>query len=304
MTAKAHPMLASTYSIVARDPETGDLGVAVQSSYFSVGTDVTWAEPGVGAIATQSIVEKAYGPKGLAALAHGMTPADALKHLTSLDSASALRQVGMVDADGRVAAHTGVACVPARGQILGEEFSVQGNMLASDDVWRAMAPAFRRAEGDLAERLVAVLEQAEQAGGDMRGKQSAALLVVSGDRVEKPWDGVKFDIHVSDSPEPLRELRRLLTIRRAHTLFEDARMAVAAGELDRGIALVEAARNLHPNEVQFTFWTGIALANAGRRDEARSWLREAFDESEVWRELGRRLALVGMFSGDPDLLET
>ena len=138
MTAKAHPMLASTYSIVARDPETGDLGVAVQSSYFSVGTDVTWAEPGVGAIATQSIVEKAYGPKGLAALAGGMTPADALKHLTSLDSASALRQVGMVDADGRVAAHTGVACVPARGQILGEEFSVQGNMLASDDVWRAM----------------------------------------------------------------------------------------------------------------------------------------------------------------------
>jgi uncharacterized Ntn-hydrolase superfamily protein len=297
------PRLAATYSIVARDPRTGDLGVAVQSSYFSVGTDVTWAEPGVGAVATQAIVDVAYGPRGLARLADGEEPGHALDALLAEDPARAIRQVALVDAKGRIAAHTGGACVPACGQSQGAGYSVQGNMLSSDAVWESMGPAFERAEGDLAGRLMAALEAAEQAGGDVRGRQSAALLVVSGERPARPWEGRLFDLHVEDHERPLEELRRLLIVRRAYGLFEDARSLVGTGDLDAGLALVAEARALHPSELQFVFWTGIALANAGRNEEARQWLGEAFEDSPVWRELARRLARVGLFSGDPDLLQ-
>jgi uncharacterized Ntn-hydrolase superfamily protein len=295
--------LAATYSIVARDSETGELGVAVQSNYFSVGTDVSWAEPGVGAIATQSIVEVAYGPKGLELLAGGLCAREALARMVSEDPGAPLRQVGIVDAAGRVAAHTGGACVPACAHAIGDGYSVQGNMLASNDVWKAMAPAFEGAEGDLAERLMVALEAAERAGGDVRGRQSAALLVVSGERPENPWEGRRIDLHVEDDPQPLRELRRLLTIRRAHRFFERARQTFGAGDLDAALELVARARELQPDNVQFCFWTGVALANAGRDDEARRWLEEAFGAAETWRELARRLREVGIYTGDPGLLE-
>ncbi len=295
--------LAATYSIVARDSETGEFGVAVQSNYFSVGTDVSWAEPGVGAIATQSIVEVAYGPKGLELLAGGLSAQEALERMLAEDPGAPLRQVGIVDAAGRVAAHTGRACVPACAHAFGDGYSVQGNMLASDDVWKAMGPAFEGAEGDLAERLMVALEAAEGAGGDVRGRQSAALLVVSGERPENPWEGRRIDLHVEDDPHPLRELRRLLTIRRAHALFDRARQTFGAGNLDAALELVAQARELQPGNVQFCFWTGVALANAGRDLEARRWLEEAFGAAETWRELARRLREVGIFTGDPGLLE-
>jgi uncharacterized Ntn-hydrolase superfamily protein len=295
--------LAATYSIVARDARTGELGVAVQSNYFSVGTDVSWALAGVGAIATQSIVEVAYGPIGLDHLARGASSAAVLEELVSRDPAAALRQVAIVDAQGRVAAHTGAACVPACAHAIGDGFSVQGNMLASDAVWQAMGPAFETAEGDLADRLMAALEVGERAGGDVRGRQSAALLVVSGMRTEHAFEGRSFDLHVQHHTRPLEELRRLLTIRRAYTLFDAARRTFATGEVDQALQLVAAARAMYPDEVQFCFWTGVALANSGRADQARRWLGEAFRVNASWRELGRRLRTVGLYTGDPELLE-
>jgi uncharacterized Ntn-hydrolase superfamily protein len=295
---------AATYSIVARDPASGEMGVAVQSNNFSVGTVVSWAEPGVGAVATQSIVEVSYGPKGLELLAKGLAADEALKMLVQQDSGAPLRQVGMVDVHGRVAAHTGQACVPACGHVFGAGYSVQGNMLASDSVWKAMGPAFEAAEGDLADRLMAALEAAETAGGDVRGRQSAALLVVAGERPQNAWEGRRIDLHVEDDPRPLDELRRLLTIRRAHDLFEEGRAMVGSGDIDGALAKVVRARELQPDNVQFSFWAGVALANAGRDAEARVWFDEAFAVSPVWRELGRRLCIVGIYSGDPALLES
>ena len=295
--------LAATYSIVARDAKTGELGVAVQSSYFSVGTDVSWAAAGVGAVATQAIVEVAYGPKGLELLARGATAQEALDELVARDPLAALRQVGIVDAEGRTAAHTGSACVSACAHAVGAGYSVQGNMLASDAVWQAMGPAFETAEGDLAERLMLVLEAAERAGGDVRGRQSAALLVVTGARPTHDWEGRSFDLHVEDHPRPLEELRRLLTLRRAYALFQEARRSFGAGDLDGALEMVERARKLQPSDLQFAFWTGVALANSGRPEQARKWLAEAFRDSGVWRELGRRLREAGLYTGDPSLLE-
>ncbi len=295
--------LAATYSIVARDAQTGELGVAVQSNYFAVGTDVSWAAAGVGAVATQAIVEVAYGPKGLELLGRGASAQDALDELVAQDPLAALRQVAIVDASGRAAAHTGGACVSACGHVVAAGYSVQGNMLASDAVWQAMGPAFEAAEGDLAERLMRVLEAAERAGGDLRGRQSAALLVVSGERPANYWEGQSFDLHVEDHPRPLEELRRLLTLRRAYALFNQARSTFGAGDLDGALALVARARKLHPGDVQFSFWTGVALANCGRPEQARQWFAEAFRESDVWRELGRRLCEAGLYTGDPGLLE-
>jgi uncharacterized Ntn-hydrolase superfamily protein len=295
--------LAATYSIVARDVNTGELAVAVQSNYFSVGTDVSWAEPGVGAIATQAIVEVAYGPRGLELLSAGASAEEALEELVAMDPGAALRQVGIVDASGRVAAHTGGACVSACAHKLGDGFSVQGNMLASDAVWEAMVPAFETTTGDLADRLMAALEAAERAGGDVRGRQSAALLVVSGERPENSWEGRRVDLHVEDHAQPLQELRRLLTVRRAYSLFEQARATFATDDFDTALELVAQARALQPDDVQFAFWTGVALANSGRDDQAQRWLNESFRSSDAWRELGRRLCETGMYTGNPDLLE-
>lgn len=295
--------IAGTYSIVARDARTGDLGVAVQSSYFSVGTQVSWAQPGVGAVATQSIVEVAYGPRGLALMGDGCPAPEALERLVAEDPGAAVRQVGFVDAEGRVAAHTGAACVPAHGHALGAGYSVQGNMLESDGVWQAMGPAFERAEGDLAERLMAALEAAEAAGGDVRGRQSAALLVVSGEPPANPWDGRRLDLHVEDHPQPLEELRRILTIHRAYALFEEARAWMGRGEIDRALAKADEAVALRPGDPQFCFWIGLALANAGRDEEARRWLEDAFRTGEGWRVLGRRLQELGVYSGHPALLD-
>jgi uncharacterized Ntn-hydrolase superfamily protein len=177
-------------------------------------------------------------------------------------------------------------------------------MLSSDAVWQAMGPAFEAAEGDLAERLMSVLEAAERAGGDVRGRQSAALLVVSGARPQHRWEGRPFDLHVEDHPRPLEELRRLLTLRRAYALFAEARRTFAAGDLDGALERVMQARKLQPSDVQFSFWTGVALANSGRPEQAREWLAEAFRDSDVWRELGRRLREAGLYTGDPGLLES
>ena len=201
---------AMTYSIVARDPQTGDLGVAVQSHWFSVGSGVTWAESGVGAIATQSFAEPAYGPRGLALLRLGVDPVTALAALTGADADQGRRQVAFVDAGGRVAVHTGDQCIEAAGHVTAGGVSCQANMMRGPEVWPAMLDAYQASDGDLADRLMAALDAAEAAGGDIRGRQSAAMLIVKATGSGQPWQDRIVDLRVDDAPDPLGELRRLL----------------------------------------------------------------------------------------------
>ena len=210
-----------TFSIVARDPKTGEMGVAVQSHYFSVGPVVAWAEAGVGAVATQSLVEISYGPKGLELMRQGKSSADALADLIAKDEQRDVRQVAMVDAHGHAAAWTGPKCIEAAGQETGEGFSAQANLMGKDTVWPAMAKAFREATGDLAERLLQTLEAGQKAGGDIRGQQSAAIVVVKGTSSGQPWKDRVFDLRVEDNPRPIEELRRLVRLQRAYR-FADA----------------------------------------------------------------------------------
>lgn len=296
--------LAATYSIVARDSNSGEIGVGVQSHYFSVGSAAPWAEAGVGAVATQSIVEVSYGPKGLARLSSGAPAPQVLAELVEQDPGRALRQVAIVDAEGRVACHSGALCIPAFGQAQGPGWSAQGNMLRSDAVWQQMGPAFERSAGSLAERLLVTLEAAEFAGGDVRGRQSAAILVVAPERPANSWEGRTVDLHVEHHADPLEELRRLLTLHRAYRLFAEVRQLFGRGEFERALELLEEARKLQPDDVEFAFWTGVAFANAGRKQEARRFLQEAYAADGSWRELARRLASIGLFSGGAELVET
>ena len=198
-----------TYSIVARDTETGELGVAVQSRAFNTGAACAWAEAGVGAVATQSFTERRYGPRGLALLAQGREPRDALDELLAADDGREVRQVAFLDTSGRTAAHTGTSCVPHAGHVSDANVSVQGNMLRSAEVWPAMREVFDATTGTLAERLLAALDAAEAAGGDYRGRQAAGLVVVAGEPDEQPSVERVFDLRVDDHEDPLRELRRL-----------------------------------------------------------------------------------------------
>ncbi len=208
--------LAHTYSIVARDADTGQLGVAVQSHYFSVGSVVTWAEAGVGAVASQSLSDPAYGKLGLDLMRAGKSAPDTLAGLVASDSMQAVRQVAMVDAHGQVAAHTGQFAIAEAGHIVGDGFSVQANMMLKNTVWPAMAEAYRSAKGELVDRFLAALDAAEAEGGDIRGRQSAAILIVEPKSTGRPWVDTIFDLRVDDAVEPLVEIRRLVAVRRAY----------------------------------------------------------------------------------------
>jgi len=237
----------STYSIVARDAKTGELGVAVQSHWFSVGPTVAWAEAGVGAVATQSFVKVDYGPLGLDAMRGGKAPADALHALLEQDPGREVRQVAFVDAGGRVAAHTGAKCIPGAGHLTGKGYSVQANLMLTDEVPGAMAEAFEKAEGPLAERMLAALLAAQRAGGDIRGKQSAALLVVRAEPSNEPWNDRIVDLRVEDHPHPVAELERLLRLHRAYELMNEGDEAMAGGEMERALAGYAAAEEMRMN---------------------------------------------------------
>src|ERR1700687_4721151 len=221
--------LVHTYSIVARDPETGQLGVAVQSHYFAVGSVVTWAEAGVGVVATQSVADPAYGKLGLGLMRPGKSAPDTLAGLLASDSLKEIRQVAMVDSQGRVGAHTRSTTIPGAGHIIGDGFSVQANMMRKNSVWPAMADAYRTATGEFVDRLLAALDAAEIEDGDIRGKQSAAILIVEGQGTGRPWSDTIFDLRVDDAPEPLVEIRRLVSIRRAYIHQRRADIAVERG---------------------------------------------------------------------------
>jgi uncharacterized Ntn-hydrolase superfamily protein len=261
-----------TYSIVARDPATGELGVAVQTRWFNVGETVPWAEPGVGAVATQSFSEKSYGPLGLERMRSGASAPDALAALLAVDEGREVRQVGMVDAAGRSAAFTGAQCVEAAGHLTADDVSVQANMMERATVWPAMAAAFRGASGELAERMLAALRAAEDEGGDVRGRQSAALLVVP---ATGPSWATRFDLRVEDDRAPLDELARLLRLARAYEAFDRSEDVARAGDLAAAAASMDEAHALAPDDDMISLWTSVFLAGVGRMDEARKLFAQA-----------------------------
>lgn len=302
-SVKAPARPVHTYSIVARDPATGQLGVAVQSHWFSVGASVPWAEAGVGAVATQSFVDPTYGPLGLALLRAGRTAPEALAGLLAADAGREVRQVAMVDAAGNVAAHTGGRCIEAAGHHAGRDYSVQANMMRNGAVWPAMAKAFEAAKGDLAERMLAALEAAEASGGDIRGRQSAALIVVSGKPTGRPWQDRLFDLRVEDSPAPLPELRRLVTLQRAYALMNEGDLAVERKEDAAALAAYSGAQALVPGNSEMTYWTAVSLVGMGKVGEALPLFRRTFAADPSWAELTRRLPKAGLLPDDPALLE-
>lgn len=299
-----HARPVHTYSIVAVDSATGEIGVAVQSHWFSVGSVVTWAEPGVGAVATQSFVEPGYGPRGLALMRSGLSAPAALSALLAADPESQVRQVAMIDARGRVAAHTGSRNIPAAGHRIGRGYSVQANLMRSAAVWPAMAEAFERSRGDLAERLLVALEAGERAGGDIRGRQSAALVVVSGDRSRPPWEKI-YDLRVEDSPEPLVELRRLLRVARAYRAATEGDNFMTAGQVDSAMAAYSRAALLLPDSAtngELVYWQAVALLGLGREEEAVPLFRRAFAQDTSWIELLSRLPAAGLLPPDSALI--
>ena len=299
---KTYPLI-HTYSIVARDPATGCLGVAVQSHWFSVGGNVAWAEAGVGAIATQAWGEPSYGPLGLELMRAGKTPRQALDALLAADEQRELRQVAMVDASGAAAAHTGKRCLQAAGNITGDGFSVQANMMLSPTVPPAMAQAYGSSQGDLPERLLCALEAAQAAGGDIRGQQSACLKVVSGKRTGAPWTEVLFDLRVEDHPSPLVELRRLVQVQRGYTLMNQGDDFLAKGEIDRAMEAYAAAEALVPGNLEPAFWHAVALADLGRTEEALAIFARVVLAEPAWAELYGRLSAAGFAKENPEVIK-
>jgi uncharacterized Ntn-hydrolase superfamily protein len=289
-----------TFSIVARDPATGDLGVAVQSHWFSVGAVVSWAEPGVGAVATQSFVDPAYGPRGLELMRSGKPAADALVQLLEGDEGRAVRQVAFVDAEGRVGAHTGERCIENAGHHTGAGYSVQANMMGNAEVVPSMARAYEGARGDLAERLMVTLEAAQKAGGDIRGCQSAALLVVRGTRSDKPWADKIFDLRVDDSPDPIGEMRRLVRLARAYDHMNRGDVAVEKQDMKAALEHYGAAAEMTGGDSEMLYWQAVALAANGEVDRSIPIFRRVFADDPRWIELTRRLLKPGLLPDTPE----
>jgi uncharacterized Ntn-hydrolase superfamily protein len=292
-----------TFSIVARDPETGELGVAVQSHWFSVGSTVPWAEAGVGAVATQSFVDPSYGKLGLELMRLGRSGPDALKALLAGDEGREVRQVAMIDAQGRVDAWTGKNDIQAAGHIVGKNYSVQANLMSNDRVWPAMSRAFETTRGDLAERMLAALDAAQGAGGDIRGRQSAALIIVSGKPTGKPWTDRVFDLRVDDSPAPLKELRRLVTLQRAYNHMNAGDLAVEKKDNEGALREYGAAEKLVPDNAEMIYWHAVALVNMGRVEESLPLFRRVFAMDKNWAELTPRLSKVGLLPDDAKMIE-
>jgi len=293
----------ATFSIVARDPETGDLGVAVQSHYFSVGPIVPWAEPGVGAVATQSLVEVAYGPRGLGLMRDGRSAKEALHQLLEEDKYKDVRQVAMVDANGEVAVHTGPKCIPAAGDELGDHFSVQANLMSNKNVWPAMARAYQSSKGDFPERLLAALEAGQRAGGDIRGQQSAAILIVKGKRSDKPWADRVLELRVEDSPKPIAELRRLVGLWRAYRKSDEGDAFITEGKVEDALRAYSEAARLAPGNDELLFWQAATLWKLGREKEATPLFRKVFAHDRRWVELAPRLVPADLLQDDPKSLK-
>lgn len=295
--------LAHTFSIVARDDQTGEMGVAVQSHWFSVGSIVPWAEAGVGAVATQSFVNASFGPRGLELLQLGHTARDAVQELLASDKGREYRQLAMVDAHGQVGVYTGQKCVAEAGHYEGDGFTVQANLMLNDSVWPAMARAFEDAQGPLAERMVAALAAGQAAGGDIRGKQSAALLVVSGQATGQVWADRLIDLRVEDHSEPITELNRLLRLFRAYEYMNEGDTQLETGEVEAALAAYRTAERMQPDNLEMKFWHAVSLANVDRLNDALPIFETIFTQDANWRITIRRIAEVGLLKVSPAALE-
>ena len=308
-----HPALAQqptrplrpvhTYSIVARDAVSGEMGVAVQSHWFSVGSSVVWAQSGVGAIATQSFIDPSYGANGLVLLGTGRTAAQTLAGLVAADAHPEVRQVGMVDVQGGTAVHTGGLAIQEACDFEGDGFTVQANLMHHATVCEAMVRAYTTSAGDLAERLMAALEAAEAEGGDIRGRQSAAILVVAAQPSGRPWQDRLFDLRVEDSREPLVELRRLLSVARAYRHMNEGDEQVTQGNIDAALEQYQLAEALLPGESEPIFWHAVTLASVGRVEASLPLFAEAFRLRPEWRELVPRLVPAQLLPEDPEMME-
>jgi uncharacterized Ntn-hydrolase superfamily protein len=296
--------LVHTFSIVARDPATGEMGVAVQSHWFSVGSIVTWAEAGVGAIATQSFVDPGYGMRGLELMRRGIPAPDALDQLVKADAQRDGRQVAMIDASGRVKAYTGKSAIAAAGHVIGDNFSAQANLMANDHIWPAMAKAFESTKGDLADRMLAALEAAQSVGGDIRGRQSAAILIVKGKSSGRPWAGADrvFDLRVDDAPDPIGELKRLIRLQRAYRHANHGDELMTEKKVEKALEEYKAAAALAPEILELPFWHAVTLASIGREAEAAPIFRSVFVKEPVWADLVPRLPAAGLFPDDQALI--
>lgn len=269
--------LVPTYSIVAYDFAAGDLGVAVQSRYFSVGSVVPWAEAGVGAIATQSFVNVSYGPRGLELLKKGLTAKEVVEKLVGEDEGREYRQLGVVDARGNAASYTGSKCLEWAGGKTGEGYAAQGNILANENVVEAMAEAYKSTRGSLAERLVAALDAGENAGGDARGRQSAALLVVKKDAGRGGYGDRFIDLRVEDHPDPVNELKRLLKLHRVYYLIDEAEAKFTRGVFEEAVADITEALKINPDCDDAYLDLGLIYLRARRFREALEAFKKAVD---------------------------
>jgi uncharacterized Ntn-hydrolase superfamily protein len=289
--------LAHTFSIVARDPVTGEMAVGVQSHWFSVGTAVSWGEAGVGVVATQSFVNKSYGIKGLELMKKGKTAPEALKELLAADEGREVRQVAMIDVKGNVNSFTGKNCIDHAGNIVGKNYSVQSNMMLNNTVCASMAKAFEASEGKpLAERVLMALQAAQAAGGDIRGKQSAAILVVAGKSTGQPWNERLIDLRVDDNEAPLVELDRLLRLFRAYEHMDKGDLATEKNDMKLAMEEYGTAMKMFPQNLEMKYWTAITLANNKKLAEASKMLQLIYKKDANWRELTTRLPKVNLLT--------
>ncbi len=295
-----------TYSIVARHSATGQLGVAVQSHWFSVGPIVPFVEAGVGAVATQSFVEPAYGPLGLDLMRAGKTADEALRALMAADANPEVRQVAFVDARGNVASHTGDKAIEAAGHKKGRGYSVQANLMLKPTVPDAMARAFESTKGDLADRLLAALDAAQAEGGDIRGSQSAAIIIVNGRSTGGPSADKLFDLRVEDSKEPLKELRRLVHLARAYQHMNAGDDAVTRNDVETALKEYATAEQMVPDSLtngEMVFWHAVMMANVGKVEESLPLFARAFKQDRNWAELVKRLPKAGQLPSDPRIVQ-
>lgn len=292
-----------TYSIVALDTITGEMGVAVQSHWFSVGTTVTYGKAGVGVVATQSLVNPSYGPKGLALMEQGLSPEQALKALIANDSGEMYRQVAFLNSKGQVATHTGRNCIAEAGHYAGKHFSVQANMMLKNTVWHAMAKAFEATSGHLSDRLMAALMAAEAEKGDIRGKQSAAILIVKGEATGNSWEDIVMDLRVADSKDPLGELNRLLKMHKAYEYMNKGDLAMEEGDSKKAEELYLSAQKLFPDNLEMQYWYAINLLNNKDFEKAYPILSLIFKIDPNWRELTTRLVTSKLLVIDQDKLK-
>jgi uncharacterized Ntn-hydrolase superfamily protein len=294
--------LAHTFSIVAKDPVSGCMGVAVQSHWFSVGSIVAWGEAGVGVVATQSMVEVSYGPLGLDLMRAGKTPEEALQSLLAGDEGRQLRQVAMVNIAGQTAVHTGERCIAAAGHQSGTGYSVQANMMTNGNVWHAMAESFEQTQGDLAERLLVALEAGQSAGGDIRGQQSAAILLVADKSTGRPWVDRRMELRVEDHPEPIRELRRLVQVHRAYALMNLGDEHLSSGRVDEALHAYQMAAQMASDMQELPFWEAVTMANIGRLEEALPIFRQVFTANSNWAQLVQRLPAAGLLRDEAEMM--